>query len=130
MTQLNEVLKELSDVQDALLALPDDAFGEKYELQQRRDELRETAAAFSEDLEAQRSSDDLWVELKALRRQLRALDGQRINLVSQAGSDQMSALGGVLLNTAISEGQGVDAVVARIGRIEGILIDRGEALPK
>lgn len=129
MTDLGEVLRRLSEVQDELLALPDDAFAERYALQQRRDELRAAAAEHSEDWDSERPSADLRSELRSLRHRLRDLDAQRINLVGQAGSDQMSGLGGVQLNTAISAGLGAASVQARISRIEGVLLDRGEELP-
>jgi hypothetical protein len=129
MVEVGDLLRQLSEVQKALLALPDDAFADKYLLNQRRDELRAAAAEARANFDTERPSDDLRSELKALRNHLRKLDRQKIDLVGQAGSDQMSGLGGVQLNTAISAAQGAGSVQARISRIEGILIDRGEKPP-
>jgi hypothetical protein len=55
---------------------------------------------------------------------------QKIDLVSQAGSGgegthEMGNLGGVDLNRRTIQAGGADQIQARIGRIAGILADRG-----
>jgi beta-glucosidase-like glycosyl hydrolase len=125
MAEIDDLVKRLSAVQERLLALPDGAFAERYQLQREQDELRTIASEFAIDLDADRADDDLVKELRALRVQFAAGHKQRIDLVGQAGSDQQSALGGVSLNAAISEAQGTNALEARIARIRGILKDRG-----
>ena len=134
MTDLDDVVRRLSEVQDQLLALPDDAFAEKYRLQQRRKELRDLAEEFTDDWDAERPTENLLRELKSLRQRLAEVNKQRINLVSQAGSGGpegagASGLGGVSLNTAISDAQGMGTIQARIGRINSILTDRGVEVP-
>jgi polyhydroxyalkanoate synthesis regulator phasin len=47
---LDQVLADLAEVQDQLIALPDDAFGEKAELQTRQDALRAEAQELRESL--------------------------------------------------------------------------------
>jgi hypothetical protein len=45
----------LAQIQDVLLALPDDAFVKKYELLKERDELRAEAAGYADELQALRA---------------------------------------------------------------------------
>ena len=134
MADLDDVVRRLSEVQDQLLALPDDAFSEKYRLQQRRKELRDLAKEFADDWDAERPTENLLGELKSLRQRLAEVNNQRINLVSQAGGGGAegpgaSGVGGVSLNAAISNAQGQGTLQARIGRINAILIDRGVEVP-
>ena len=130
---LDQALKELSEVQDRLNALPTDAFAERYELRCRQDELRDQMASFRVDFDAERSIDDLQFELAGLRSRLTAIEGQRIDMVSQAGGS--GAMTGAMtpeegLNRKMDEAAGAGEIQARIGRIKGILIDRGVEVPE
>lgn len=129
ITDIDDIVQRLAEVQDELIALPDGASAERYQLLQKRDALREEAAKYAGDFDSERSDDDLVREMRALHSALDAGFKQRIDLVGQAGSDQQSALGGVALNAALSEAQGTNAVAARIARIRGILTDRGIDIP-
>ncbi|MEE9178472.1 MAG: hypothetical protein V3U46_08590 [Acidimicrobiia bacterium] len=128
--ELDALNRELAGIQDELLALSDDAFAERFALQKRQDELRELAAAFHQDWDSQRPTEELQAELNALRGHLKGIEDQKINLAgfsagsSQAGSGS-SGLGGVSLNQGLLKAQGANAVHARIGVIKGILADRG-----
>ncbi len=129
---LDQALRELSEVQDRLNALPTDAFAERYELRCRQDELRDQMASFRVDFDAERSTDDLLAELSGLRSRLTAIEGQRIDMVSQAGGS--GAMTGAMtpeegLNRKMDEAAGAGEIRARIGRIKGILIDRGVSVP-
>ncbi len=129
----DELGLRLAQIQDALLALPDDAFAEKYELRKERDRLRDEAAGHAGELETQRSDADLLAELGALRQQLAVLNRQKIDLVSQAGggsgTGEMGNLGGTNINLRMMQASGADQIQARIGRIIGILTDRGVEIP-
>lgn len=124
-----EVWRELAEIADALLALPDDAFEERAALTARRDRLRaEARAAVSPDDD--RSTDDLLAEFDEVTRRVRAVIGRRINLVSQAGSSLASGAGadgwgGVELNRAMDEAAGLDRLQARMRRLREVLADRG-----
>jgi len=130
---LDQVLGELSEVQDRLIALPDDAFAERYELRCRQDELRDQMASLRIDFDAERSTENLLSELSGLRSRLATIEGQRIDMVSQAGGS-----GGVTgamtpeegLNRKMDEAAGAGEIRSRIGRIKGILIDRGVEIPE
>jgi len=133
VADLERSLRELSEVQDRLNALPDDAFAERYELRCRQDELRDQMASFRVDFDAERPTEDLLVELTGLRSRLATIEGQRIDMVSQAGGS-----GGVTgamtpeegLNRKMDEAAGAGKIRTRIGRIKGILIDRGVEIPE
>lgn len=130
MTDLDDLTRELASIQDQLLALPADAYAERYSLEKRRDQLRSDAATFRDDLDGDRPDADLLRELKALRGQLSALEGQRIDLVVQSGGGSASGtgsdgLGGFALNQAVDQAQGLDKVRARISHVVQQLERRG-----
>jgi len=131
VTDLDALLRRLSEVQDQLLALPDDAFAERYELRRRQDELREEASAFAQDAHAGSSTDDLLTELESLRQQRDAIAAQRIDMVSQSGGGSFTGEGTFGYEDRINRPimAQADEIVARIGRIKGILIDRGVDIP-
>lgn len=130
---LDEALKELSDGQDRLNVLPDDAFAERYELRCRQYELRDQMASFRVDFDAEQSTEDLLTELSGLRSRLVAIEGQRIDMVSQAGGS--GGLTGAMtpeegLNRKMDESAGAGEIQTRIGHVKGILIDRGVEVPE
>jgi hypothetical protein len=135
MTDVGEITAQLLEVQRKLLDLPDDAFEERYELRKRQDELRLEAKQFAADLDKSRSTEDLLAELASLREQMHRIEGQRIDLVMQAGSggsssSEMGNLGGVAINRGIDEAMGLPAIKARIGLLKGILSDRDVTVPE
>lgn len=135
MSDTTDITKRLADVQRRLLDLPDDAFRQKHELLQERDQLREEASGFADALDAERADEDLLRELTALRGQAKMIEAQRIDLVVQAGSGgastgEMGNLGGVKINKGIEDAMGLPKIRARIGVIKGHLIDRGIAIPE
>lgn len=134
MPDVSNVTAKLADVQRRLLDLPDDAFGERYELLRERDRLRDEAAAFSEMIESERTDDELLRELAAFRDQMKSIEGKRIDLVKQAGSggastSEMGNLGGIKINKGIDDAHGLPRIKARIGVIKGTLMDRGVEIP-
>jgi hypothetical protein len=129
MELTSDLAFRLAEIQEALLALPDDAFAEKYALLKERDELREQATDYAHTLEAGKTDEDLLAELKALRAQMKALAKQKINMVSQAGDVGAGAIysggGGIDINAKMMEASGAEQIRDRIGRITGILTERG-----
>lgn len=67
MTPVEVLVRELVAVQDQLIALPDDEFGERFELLRRQDELRFRAAQHAEGADQERPTEDLLAELVGLR---------------------------------------------------------------
>jgi hypothetical protein len=132
MTSPGEIVRLLSEVQDELIALPDDAFEQRWELRKRQDELREQAREFSYPMYEDKFDDELLAELRALREQMKWIEKQRIDLVVQAGSggvSNMGNLGGVAINKGIDDAQGLPQIKAKIGQIKGVLADRGVTVP-
>lgn len=127
---LDRVTRSLADLQDRLLALPDDAFAERYGLEKQQDELRRQAAKFRVDWDAKQPADELIAELAALRSRIEAIEGDRIDMVSQSGGGSLAGpgadgWGGVRINQQIEQAHGAQAIRDRIARIVGILADRG-----
>ena len=91
MDDVTELIRELAEVNNQIWALPDDAFAEKYELQQRRDALRRQAEEYAVDADKERATGDLLAELSGLRMQLGQIEGQKIDLVTQAGGGATGA---------------------------------------
>lgn len=128
-----DIVARLVAVNDAIWALPEGAFSEKHRLLKQRDQLREEAAQFAVDMDAQRPDKDLLAELSGLRSQFKEMEKQKIDLVSQAGggsdTGEMGNLGGIALNARMMEANGANRIQARIGLIKGILTDRGIDYP-
>lgn len=82
---LDRITQALARVQGELLGLADDAFAERHELLQRRDQLRREAAAFRVDFDTRRPTEDMLDELSGLRSHLSELEGRRIDMVKQSG---------------------------------------------
>ena len=119
-------------MQKALWDLPDDAFAERFELREKQAALRAEAAQYAERMDEGLSSNDLLAELGALQSQMVAIEEQRIDLVTQAGTTsagEMGNLGGYAINKGIEDAMGLPKIKARIGRIKGILVDRGAEAP-
>ncbi len=132
MSGIGDLIRQLSDVQTLLSELPDDAFAERFELKEKQAALRAEAARFAEDLDHGRSSEELLIELGSLRSEMKSIEGQRIDLVTQAGTTtagEMGNLGGYAINKGIEDAMGLPKIKARIGRIKGILIDRDVDVP-
>ena len=133
MDDIGDLTKRLADVQKELWDLPDDAFAERFELKEKQAALRAEAAEFAQHMDDDRSSDDLVTELASLRSRMVAIERQRIDLVTQAGSTsagEMGNLGGYGINKGIEDAMGLPKIKARIGLVKGILIDRGIEVPE
>ena len=134
MEEPRDIFRELADVQKALLDLPDDAYAERFELRKRQDELRAIARSGDNPMDAGRSNEELLGELRALRTQMKSIEKQRIDLVTQAGgggssTSEMGNLGGVKINIGIDDALGLPRIKSRIGVLKGILSDRGVDVP-
>lgn len=127
-------IKELADILQQLIDLPDDAFAERYALRGRQEELRATLRSAENPLDTGRSDQELLAELTALRSQMKAIEGQRIDLVTQAGSggassSEMGNLGGVQINKGIDDAHGLPRIKSRIGILKNMLESRGVEIP-
>jgi hypothetical protein len=129
VTDVDSLIRELGAVQDRLIALPDDAFAERFELLKRQDELRHRAAAHTAGVDNERPTEDLLAELASLRQRRNELESQHINVMLQASNVDAAGFSGhadaAQLNRRMGFAQGLPQLVSRIGRIKGILTDRG-----
>ncbi len=129
MAKVDSLIRELGEVQDRLIALPDDAFAERFELLKRQDQLREQAALHTAGVDNERPTEDLLAELASLRQRRDALEGEHINVMLQASNIDAAGFSGhadaAQINHRMDSAQGMPQIVSRIGRIKGILIDRG-----
>ncbi|MGI9642938.1 MAG: hypothetical protein ACR2N9_09155 [Acidimicrobiia bacterium] len=124
--------RELADIQKQLLDLPSDAFAERFELQKRQDDLRAEVRGDGRVFYEDRSTESLLSELAALRKQMAAVEAQRIDLVTQAGTggvSNMGNLGGVEINKGIDDAHGLPEIKGKIGMIKNILEERGVEVP-
>ena len=129
MTRVESLISELAEVQDRLIALPDDAFAERFELLKRQDRLRQEAAEYTAGVDAERPTEDLLAELAALRLRRDRLESQHVNVMLQASNVDAAGFSGhadaAQANRQMDAAQGLPQLVSRIGRIKGILGDRG-----
>jgi hypothetical protein len=125
LSDLDRITKELAEVDEAIWRLPDDAFAERYELLKKRDALRKEAGRLPHDWDERRPTEELAKELEAQQHHLDAIVDQQIDLVSDddgGGGEGTSTFG---LNQKIADANDAAAIRERIGRIKGILSDRG-----
>jgi uncharacterized protein (DUF58 family) len=135
MTTPASLARQLAEIQDELIRLPTDAFGRRWELRVRQDDLRCTARKLSYALFEDLFDEDLLEQLHALRQEMRRIEKRRIDLVSQSGSSgagmgDMHSLNAATMNMAMDEAAGLPAIKKRIGLIKGALIDRGVHIPE
>lgn len=91
MARLDEIRAELAGIQEQLLALPDDAFGERSRLVERQHELRAEAEGLRDELPETRAA--LVDELERLRARYDEIMRQRLNVAAAGAGDE--AQGGV-----------------------------------
>ena len=81
MASVETLVKKLSEVQDLLVALPDDAFDERERLVRIRAELQAQADAYAAGADLERPAEDLRSEMAALKIRIGAApDDERIRL--------------------------------------------------
>lgn len=130
MESLEDLNRRLGQIQDELLVLPADDFGRKNKLHSERDRLCDSAANFQRDLDLDRPSSDLIVELKQRQTQLASIANKYINpaRAADAGFGAGSYNGPAdaqSVNRGIDDATGRAAVEQRIAHLEAILTDRG-----
>ena len=126
MDELDAINRELGEVVDALNATPDDDFARRHELHKRQDELRELAAKFWVDADAQRPIEDLARELTALEAQRDSIMESGIDLVTQAGGGSQTggsytSAGEAALSRGVKEAAGLGNIESRISKLRQLL---------
>lgn len=125
-------MEELAAITQQLAELPRDAFLEKIDIQSRQNELRAEAAELRRGASVATATDELLAQLTKLRRQRDAIEKSRIDVVQQSGNTGTGVFLGtnhqgdaMRINRRIDEAHGLSDLEARIGRIKGMLTDRG-----
>ncbi len=121
---LDEVLRELGDIQDRLNELPHDAFAERAELRERQEELRSAARRASDDM-----SDPDTVE--GIAQQIRHLEHRRDqvlgNRLSPSAAAQTGMGGGIdpeyvhQMNRQLAEAADLEGIEAELSRLRARL---------
>lgn len=129
MSDIDELVKRLSEITDELLALEPDDFETRFALQTEQDELRAKAAEFHQRKDEGRSDEDLRDELSARRAQLAKIQDSFLSRAMQssgrdAPGSEVAVGGGGDANRAIGKAQGADAIVVRIAELEQELSKR------
>ncbi len=128
---LDTVTRELAEVTDLLLAAADDDFATRHELLTRQDALRSEAAAFAQDLDAGRPTQDMIDELLEARSQLVSEVRRYSGRVMMSGPSGTGASAGavsaemVTLSLKANAASRVAALTARVAFLEDVLTERG-----
>ena len=126
---VEDLVRQLAALQDQLIALPDDAFAERFELVSRQDEMRALAAQHAQGVDIERSTEDLLGELAGLRSQRDALNGEHagtiLHVVKAGAAGLPDHADTDSVNRRSDPAQDMLRIEGRIGRIGDILIDRG-----
>ncbi len=132
MADVGAIVEELAAITQQLPELRRDAFLEKIDLQNRQNELRSEAAELRRGVSSATAVDKLLALLARLRWQRDAIEKSRIDVVQQSGNTGTGVFMGtnhqgdaMRINRRIDETHGLSDLEARIGRIKGMLIDRG-----
>ena len=125
-----EIAKELAAIDEKLDTLPADDFAARVTLHQRHEDLRARAAHLAAEADDQRSTEDLQVEVKSLQQRLGRIQNEFIDVSEQSGEGNIPGpdsvhRGAAGLNTEIADAQNAPQLVARIGKLQGILRSRG-----
>jgi septal ring factor EnvC (AmiA/AmiB activator) len=102
MAPVEQLVRRLSEVQDLLSDLPNDAFAERAALLAERRELQARAEMYAAGADRERSSDDLCNEISSLR---------------------------IAANRVASDSQEAARIIARIERLNAIVRER-ESIPQ
>ncbi len=129
-----DLTRQLAAIQEQLLALDEDAFAERWDLRRKQDGLRKEAKRFAYAMYEDVFDDELLTQLFSLRARMKAIENQRIDLVSQSGSagagmSDLRSHNALKMNMTMDAAAGLPQIKERIGAIKGVLIDRGVYIP-
>ena len=126
---LEEVTAELAEVADALLALAVDDFASRYALLKLQDELRAEADRYRTDFDEQRPTEDVLAELAEVRQRRDAEAARLSGRVMLGGGNAGFVSADIVTLAAKAEQSGnLAELIARVGKLESLLIARGVAI--
>ncbi|NNF65358.1 MAG: hypothetical protein HKN07_14020, partial [Acidimicrobiia bacterium] len=126
MDDVGDLVQQLAQVQDRLLALDPSDHAGKYALEKERDALRSRASEFASRVESERPVADIERELAALRAQVETINKAKIDMVMQSGGGTNAGagadgMGGIVLNQQMAAASGLDRIKTRISHLESLL---------
>ncbi len=123
---LDDLTRRLSQIQDALAALPCGPSPQRYALLTERDALRRAAAGYRSGIDDSRSTTELEAELASLKKRRKQSISQRIGFVTSKGGGSHSPSSGawVKLGSQARSGDDLSTINARIAHIEDTLLRR------
>lgn len=117
MSRIDDVLRQIYDLEQQIAELPDDDFVTRIELRDQVLELRSEVGKLRVGADAESPTDHLLAQLTELRRQRKQLRKQRIDVVKQGVETR--------IYPEVEAGLGISDVEGQIKRIEEILVARG-----
>jgi hypothetical protein len=127
---IEEIDRELVEIDEKLDTLPADDFGARVDLRTRHEALQARAAHLSAGADEQRSTEEIQIEVGSLKQRIAVIQGEMIDSAEQGGEgnvpgpDQTHRSPGAM-NREIGDAQGAAALVRRLDKLEGILRERG-----
>jgi hypothetical protein len=127
---LDEIIRDLASVQDALITVDESDSTRLGELRLRQTALREEARAYSDDLVDTRSTVQIRAELRAHQAKRDGLAKHRIDLIKQSSSGSGMATDAIpeaTLNRKLMSAHDVAGIESRIAHLRQLLEKRGES---
>ena len=131
MRSLDEIIRDLAAVQDALITVDESDATRLGELRLRQTALREEARGYSDDLVDTRPAVQIRAELRAHQAKRDGLAKHRIDLIKQSSSGSGTApdaLPEATLNRKLMAAHDVAGIEARIAHLSTLLEQRGESV--
>jgi hypothetical protein len=127
---IQEIDRELVEINEKLETLPADDFGARVDLRTRHEALQARAAHLSAGADEERSTENIQIEVGSLKQRIAVIQGEMIDAAEQGGEgnvpgpDQKHRNAGAM-NRDIGDAQGAAALVRRLDKLEEILRKRG-----
>lgn len=127
---IDEIDKELVEIDEKLSTLPADDFATRVDLRTRHEALQARAAHLNADADEQRSTEDIEIEIQSLEQRIAVIQGEMIDSAEQGGEGNIPGpdqkhRGPGALNREIGDAQGTPAMVRRMEKLKDILSSRG-----
>jgi hypothetical protein len=120
---LDDVISDLAQVTDALIATEDDDYAGLFDLLTRQDKLRAEARRSRVDLDRQRPTKDVLTELAWAKRHRDVLIRRKSLVVGPQGHGVSSKM--VELSSDPDRPRGLEALTIQVSSLESLLLERG-----
>lgn len=126
MSSVEDIAHRLAAIIDELALLPDGPSSERFHLLQERYTLRDQAAQFALEADAERSTESLEAELASLKQRRHSLVDETGGYVTGGSGDSAGRAGAAFtaVHGRVVSAGGVEQLTVRISRIEDVLTVR------